>query len=161
MNKSEWKPLVNTYKKPMVTITFTKKDILKAIQFNNNISHGSFFRSETHSNIKLNIFQCDTDVIGAILQECVLTSEARGADGNAVGYALDIHGSIYHSVEEFLSKKQYLSALNTYFEIIDRDGRIDKSDIKTMVCEFIRKNFPSKFSMKLSAEYTSFLKKVK
>lgn len=175
-SSSLWKPLVNEYKKPTVTLTFLKKNILKAVR-DTVIVHGPFFnklfistkspkwvnvpgigRCIDHEDLFTLAKDCEKDVIGAILSHCILNKKARGIDGNAVGYALDIQGSIYYSVEDFLLRKQYLSALNTYFEKIDRDGRLKKSKIKLLVLSFIKEKFPNSFKMKLSSEYTGYLK---
>ena len=153
-NTSKWKPLTNKYKAPMTKIFFIKKDILKAIK-KTPIHHGSFFQNNNLSSLTKS---CKVDVIGAILTHCILNKKARGVDGNAIGYALYIQGSIYHSYENFLINKEYLSALDTYFETIDRDLRISKPKIKILIIEFIQKNFPTRFSMKLSSIYKSNLK---
>jgi len=161
--KTEWRPLPNNYKKTMVTLTFLKKDILKAIN-KSYITHGTFFQNLTHTDPK-SVFKltknCEMDAIGAILTHCILNRKARGIDGNAVGYALGIQGSIYHSSKDFLIKREYLSALNTFFEKIDRDGRLSKGKVKFLVLGYIKENFPVLFKMKISSEYNSFLKGIK
>lgn len=175
MKKTDWKPLPNKYKIPQISLTFLKKDILKAIG-KSCISHGSFFSNLVNTDPKFykmvtgvgrciehkHLFtlakNCEMDIIGAILVHCILNRKARGIDGNAIGYALGIQGSIYHSSKDFLSNKKYLSALNTFFEKIDRDSQLSKGKVKVLVLEYIKKNFPVRFSMKISSEYNQFLK---
>lgn len=156
--KTEWRPFPNNYKVPMVNIVFTKKGILNAIK-KNTIQHGYYFQFFNNPHKKRALADyCDVCCIGAILRTCILKRTVLGVEGNRVGFSLGIGGSIYHSEEEFLSNKEYLSALNTYFEKIDRDYRIKKSKIKVMLNEFVRKSFPTRFSMKVSSECKQFIK---
>lgn len=173
----KWKPLTNHFKKPTLSLLFTKKDILAAIK-KTPIFHGAHFQSIfendpakfhmvkgvgmciDHKDIftRVSSKTSKVNVIGAILAQCVLNKKARCIDGNAIGEALKIYGSFYVPYDYSLSRKNYLTAIDSYFEHIDRDLRLSKSEVKSKVISFIKKNFPTRFSMKLSTEYSQFLK---
>lgn len=134
--------------------TLRKSLIIAALQ-ENELIHKVFFWADNDKTKPYDtpIKSCKVCAVGAVIRECILNKKATQTDGSGLAFSLVKGGSIFHSVSEYLRDKDYLSALSTFFECLDRDLRIPKSEVKLRTIEFVRRKFPSQFSVEVPDQY--------
>lgn len=134
--------------------TLRKSLIIAAIE-KNELIHKAFFWADNTKKKPYDtpIGTCKVCAVGAVIRECILNKKATQVDGSGLAHYLVPGGSIFHDKDQYLKDKDYLSALSTFFECQDRDLRIPKSEVKSRTIEFVRKNFPTQFSIEIHDHY--------
>jgi hypothetical protein len=132
-----------------------KKSLIIAALENNELIHKVFFWADNTKTKPYDtpIGKCKVCAVGAVIRDCILNKKATQVDGSGLAHGLIKGVSIFHDKNQYLSEKDYLSALSTFFECLDRDLRISKSEVKLRTIEFVRKNFPTQFSVKIHDQY--------